>query len=243
MGELIDLNRKTITDADLPATTATDAEVAQAIAAHEAKTDPHPSLWARIVAGFLSLAGGQRILKNNPPITYTSFFGGSNHLELTTDNGSNPILAFHKGGISAVSLYHFGYGNELLRLQSADGLNAALIHDGNIGTKTAGNANGLMLDGGVAIKTRLIEGTTAAEQGLGVNIAHGLDPAKIVSVQVIVRATSGAIVQANNLNGLGATRHRFDWAVIGANLFITNVADQSASLVSRPFSALITYRS
>ncbi|MCC3557546.1 hypothetical protein [Microcoleus sp. PH2017_35_SFW_U_B] len=111
----------------------------------------------------------------------------------------------------------------MLRLQSADGLNAALIHDGNIGTKTAGNANGLMLDGGVAIKTRLIEGTTAAEQGLGVNIAHGLDPAKIVSVR--------------------ATRHRFDWAVIGANLFITNVADQSASLVSRPFSALITYRS
>ncbi|MCC3507567.1 MAG: hypothetical protein JGK23_33880 [Microcoleus sp. PH2017_19_SFW_U_A] len=90
MGELIDLNRKTITDADLPATTATDAEVAQAIAAHEAKTDPHPSLWARIVAGFLSLAGGQRILKNNPPITYTSFFGGSNHFLPFTREGYQP---------------------------------------------------------------------------------------------------------------------------------------------------------
>jgi hypothetical protein len=223
---------------------ATDAEVAQAIANHEAKTDPHPNLWQRIVAGFLSLAGGQRILKNNPPITYASFLGGANHLELGTDNGSNPILAFHKEGISAVSLYHVGYGNELLRLQSADGLNAALIHDGNIGTKTAANADfagGITLDSGAPTRWRLIEGTTAVAQGSSVSIAHGLDPTKILSVQVLVRATSTAIVQANNQNGVGSG-HRFDYAVIGKNLFVNNVADQSASLLSRPFSAVITYR-
>ncbi|MCC3523969.1 hypothetical protein [Microcoleus sp. PH2017_20_SFW_D_A] len=68
-----------LTDADIPSAIARDTETTAAITAHEAKTDPHPSLWQRIVAGFLSLAGGQRILKNNPPITYTSFFGGSNH--------------------------------------------------------------------------------------------------------------------------------------------------------------------
>lgn len=132
-----------ITDAELPSTITRDAEVTAQITAHEAKADPHPNLWQRIVAGFLSLAGG-RILKNNPAIANTSFFGGTNHLELATDNGSNPILSFHKGGVSATSLYHAGYGNDSLRIRNADGLDAAIAHDGNIGTKTAGNANNLL---------------------------------------------------------------------------------------------------
>jgi hypothetical protein len=278
----------------LPPELAWDAEVAAAIAAHEAKTDSHPNLWQRIVGGFLALAGGQRILKNNPPIANTSFFGGTNHLELATDNGSNPILAFHKGGISATSLHHAGYGDDSLRIRNADGMDAALIHDGNIGLKTAGNANnllnlvsgwaaafphwdgtyrwrhlggwvagddvilvhrahvadraanadfagGITLDSGAPIRTRLIEGTTASVQGSSVSVAHGLDPTKILSMQVIVRAATGAIVTANNQNGVGVG-HRFDSAIIGANLFIVNVDDQSVSLLSRPFSALINYR-
>ena len=296
MGELIDLNSQ-IPESRISGAMTTDAELLAAINAHEAKADPHPNLWQRIVGAFLSLAGGQRILKNNPAITNNSFSGGSNHLELATDNGSNPILAFHKGGVSATSLYHSGYGNDSLRIRNADGLDAAIAHDGNIATKTAGNANnllnllgiwnaaaahwngtyrwrhlggwvagddailvhrafvadraasaasadfaaGITLDNGVSIKTKLIEGTTAVVQGSGTNIPHGLDTTKILSVQVLVRAASGALVQANSQNGVGSD-HRFDWAVIGANLFIVNVGNQSARIVSCPFSALITYR-
>ena len=143
MGELIDLNSQ-VPENRMSSAMATDAELAAASAAHEAKTDPHPNLWQRIVAGFLSLAGGQMILRNNPPITSASFYGGANHIELATNDGSNPIIAFHKGRISATSLYHSGYGDNSLRLCNADGLDAALLHDGNIGTKTAGNANNLL---------------------------------------------------------------------------------------------------
>ncbi|MCC3532576.1 MAG: hypothetical protein JGK21_31945 [Microcoleus sp. PH2017_22_RUC_O_B] len=42
MGELINLNSRNITDADIPAAITRDTETAAAIAAHEAKTDPHP---------------------------------------------------------------------------------------------------------------------------------------------------------------------------------------------------------
>lgn len=274
-----------------------DSEVNAAIATHETKTDPHPSLWQRIAAGFLSLAGGQRILKNNPAITNTSFFGGSNHIELATSDGSNPILSFHKGGVSATSMYHSGYGNDSLRLRNADGLDAALLHDGNIASKTVGNANNLLglvgiwnvaaahwngfyrwrhlggwlagddailvhrafvadraasagnadfaggvaLDNGVPIKTKLVEGTTAAVQNRAVYVPHGLNINKIIAVQVIVRAAGGEIVQQNNQFGVGPG-YQFDWSIIGENLFVTNVMNQSANLLSRPFSALIAYR-
>ena len=42
MGELIDLNPRSITDADIPSAIARDSEVSAAIAAHTAAADPHP---------------------------------------------------------------------------------------------------------------------------------------------------------------------------------------------------------
>ncbi len=292
---MIDLNSQ-IPESRISGAMATDVELMEAVAAHEAKADPHPNLWQRIVAGFLSLTGGQRILKNNPPIAPTSFYGGANHLEFTTNDGSNPILAFHKRGESATSLYHSGYGNNSLRIMNADGFDGALIHDGNISAKTAGNANnlrnllgawnaavthwdgtygwwhlgdwgasnnsvlvrraavadraasavsadfaaGLTLDG-VATKTKLIEGTTAAVQGSMVVIPIGIDMAKIISAQVLVRSNQGAIAPPSIQHVLG-TQHQFEWALWANNLYVTNVADKSAALLSRPFSATITYR-
>lgn len=117
-----------LADGDIPAAIARDAEVTAAVAAHVTVSDPHPSLWNRITAAFLSLAGGQQILKNNPAIQNGSFLAPSNHLELTTNNGSNPILGFHKAGVSATALYHAGYGSESLRIRNADGYDSELLH-------------------------------------------------------------------------------------------------------------------
>lgn len=131
MGELINLNPLTITDANIPAAIARDTETAAAIAAHAAAADPHPNLWTRITSAFLALTGGQQIIRNNPAIASDSFLAPKNHFELATNNGSNPILGFHRGGFSATALYHSGYGNNSLRIRNADGFDGALLHEGN----------------------------------------------------------------------------------------------------------------
>lgn len=120
-----------LTDADIPAAIARDSEVTATVAAHVATADPHPSLWSRIVTGFLSLAGGQQILKNNAAISSGSYAAQNNHLELTTNNGSNPILGFHRSGFSATALYHLGHGDNSLRIRNADGYDSALLHEAN----------------------------------------------------------------------------------------------------------------
>ena len=124
-----------LTDADIPAAIARDTETAAAIASHIGAADPHPSLWTRITNAFLSLAGGQAIIKNNPAMFEFSYFNPNNHLGLRTTDGSNPILAFHRSPSSATSLYHSGYGNNSLRIRNADGFDSALLHDGNIGVR------------------------------------------------------------------------------------------------------------
>ena len=140
-----------LADADIPAGMARDLEVTSAIATHIGAADPHPGLWTRIANAFLALAGGQVVIKNNPAPSAVSYAAGQNHLELRTTDGSNPIIGFHKSGFSASALYHLGYGDNSLRLRNADGLDAAILHDGNIATKTAGNSNNLLnLLGGLA---------------------------------------------------------------------------------------------
>lgn len=159
MGELINLNPLTITESQIPAAIARDTETAAAIAAHKAEADPHPNLWARITNAFVALTGGQQILKNNPAVSAGSFLAPANHIELATDNGSNPIIGFHRGGLSATSLYHSGYGDNSLRFRNADGFDSALLHDGNVGARcavlnatlpTTASANGTLSLGSIA---------------------------------------------------------------------------------------------
>jgi predicted FMN-binding regulatory protein PaiB len=127
----------TLTDADIPAAIARDTEVTAAINAHVAAADPHPNLWTRITNAFLALTGGQVIIKNNPAMSPVSYSTGQNHLELRTNDGSNPILGFHRAGFSATALYHLGYGNNSLRIRNADGFDGAILHDGNCGVRHA----------------------------------------------------------------------------------------------------------
>ncbi len=117
----------------------------------------------------------------------------------------------------------------------------ALVADRTASAISADSASAVTLDNGMATKTKLIEGTTAVVQGSSARVPHGLDITKILSVVIMIRANSGALVGVNNQNGVG-TGHRFDWGVVGADLFVLNVPDQSARLVSCPFFALITYR-
>lgn len=67
-------------------------------------------------------------VKNNPAINNSSYIQG--HTELRTTDGSNPILGFHKSGLSATALYHKGYGADSLRIRNADGHDYGILHDG-----------------------------------------------------------------------------------------------------------------
>lgn len=236
MGELINLNPSSI--GIIPDEIARDTEVASAIANHASAADPHPNLWTRITNTFLSLTGGQRITKNNPTMSAISYNTTQNSLELMTSNGSNPIIGFHRGGFSATALYHLGYGNDSLRIINADGFDGAILHDGNIGTKTAATAKAD--DGTTILRNKILRGTTNAVQGLSTTIPHGLNIANIVSVQVIVKVDNIVIVPDafQDREGRGL---RFSWVINWGLLSVQNVPNESAGILSKQFLALITY--
>ncbi len=171
-----------LTDADIPAAIARDAETTAAINAHTAAVDPHPPLWNRIVNAFLALTGGQTIAKNNPALSVASYAAGQNHLELRTTDGSNPILGFHRGGVSATALYHAGYGSESLRIRNADGYDSELLH----------KVNHLDVPGFHSVLCTLIS-TTVAAVGTETVVGIGTIPAeKIVSISAQILDSIGA---------------------------------------------------
>jgi len=74
--------------------------------------------------------GSYQFFRNNPAIGNGSYAQGNNHIELRTNNLSNPILGFHRQGSSAVALYHAGYANNLLRVRGADGTDGEVFWGG-----------------------------------------------------------------------------------------------------------------
>lgn len=155
---------------------ARDTEIAAAIGAHVAGIDPHPSFWSRIVAGFLSLTGGQKIEKNNPATSSDSYHQTQNHLTLTTNNASNPTLGFHRTPLSATALYHLGYGNDSLRIVNADGYNSPLLH----------NSNHVDLPGMHSVRCSIIS-TVVAAAGVETVVDIGVIPSeKIVGINVYI---------------------------------------------------------
>ena len=95
-----------------------------------------------ILGSQINLSGGSTLyLRNNPAISNTSYSVGNNHIELRTDNASNPIIGFHRSGYTATALYHAGYGSNSLRIRNADG------NDGPIfSTFNGGAGSGLDAD-------------------------------------------------------------------------------------------------
>ena len=76
-----------------------------------------------------NILGSTLYLRNNPAISNGSYAVGNNHIELRTDNGSNPTLGFHRSGFTAVALYH-DTGNSL-RLKDAAGTDSLMLHTTN----------------------------------------------------------------------------------------------------------------
>ena len=89
-----------------------------------------------------------------------------------------------------------------------------------------------------AIKNKLLTGMTAPTQGGTMTIAHGLVGDKIIAVNVLVRQSANAGV-SGSLRGIAG--YEYDWHFNSMEVNITNVAGNSANLLAKPISVLLTY--
>ena len=89
-----------------------------------------------------------------------------------------------------------------------------------------------------SIKVKKLTATTDATEGGFVIIAHGLSVSKILSVSVLVSPYSNALFPAN-ISGEG---FNFKWFINSSgNILVTNVSGDSANILSKPITVLITY--
>lgn len=94
-------------------------------------------------------------------------------------------------------------------------------------------------DAAPAIKTKLITGVTAASQGGSTIVSlGGVDFRKIVGLQPIVR-TSVASVPPNNSNSVG---YQYFCSSDASGIGIYLSASNSGSILSTPFTVLVTYQ-
>lgn len=89
-----------------------------------------------------------------------------------------------------------------------------------------------------SIKVKKLTGTTGATEGGFVFISHGLNPAKILAVSVMVQLSVPTPAVGPNSQFPGAN---FMWVLNGTNVEIDNIPGQSAFLLSKPVIILITY--
>ena len=89
-----------------------------------------------------------------------------------------------------------------------------------------------------AIKVLKLTGTTAATQGTYTTIAHGLDFSKILSVEVFV-SPSATVKHGRGWTAYGG--YQFDFYLDTTLIQILNIAGNSSSILSKPYTVLITY--
>lgn len=119
------------------------------------------------------------------------------------------------------------------------------INGMHVGSATAPGTDNLEVDGftkpgsdAPSIKMKKLTGTTAAAEGGEVLIAHGLTVTKIISVSVIVEATSTFHIHEAYTNNV---EFQFNWYLTDTQIRIWNTAGNSGSILSKPIKILITY--
>lgn len=105
-----------------------------------------------------------------------------------------------------------------------------------------GNAthNGFTKLGGSApgIKVMKLTGTTSSSQGGAVNISHGLNSSKILSITVLVEHLTGSFVHHSYTDQSG---YNFNFAIGSTNIVVYNSATSSGSILNKPIKIMITY--
>ncbi|MEG4497581.1 hypothetical protein QUB05_05580 [Microcoleus sp. F10-C6] len=100
------------------------------------------------------------------------------------------------------------------------------------------NLNGFTsLGGSTAIKTKYVTGTTASTGGTAIELVHGLNPSKIISVETLVEYVPNNFISKGYTLSPG---YEYD-VIVGAAISVRLTADNSASILSKPVRAFIIY--
>ena len=162
---------------------------------------------------------------------------GANMAHIGYGNPTAPAWAnvMYAGSIGSVPFVFTTNDTERMRIDAA----------GNVGVGTATPTSQLEVNGytklgttAPAVKMIKFTGTTAATQGGTVNIPHGLNATKILSVDVLVEYTPGNFVHASYNYNSG---YEFNYFFNATNLTIANVTGNSALVLSKPLKVLVTY--
>lgn len=151
----------------------------------------------------------------NDTIVAVGAFGGDRPVLMIGNGTTNPDLTVNRSNAFTV----FNSGNA--------------VHQGY--TKL-GNLPG---DNAPAIKMKEItSAVTSSVDGGSVTIPHGLDRSKIIGFSAIVNYGTGDVIP-----GFRATSgFEFSIAYDNANIFIYNIAGNSANITNKPVKIVITYR-
>jgi hypothetical protein len=88
------------------------------------------------------------------------------------------------------------------------------------------------------IQIKKLTGVTSATQGGSIAFVHGLNPSKIISVDVLVEWSANSFLHAAYRFNPG---YEFDFFTDASTITIANVGSNSINILSRPFKVLITY--
>jgi len=88
------------------------------------------------------------------------------------------------------------------------------------------------------IRMKKVTGTTASTSNGTVSFAHGLDATKIIGVTVLVRGATNSWVPPSYTN---SSFFEYNYFFDGSLFYLINIANNSASIQSKPFSVLFTY--
>lgn len=101
-------------------------------------------------------------------------------------------------------------------------------------------SNYTVLGAGPAIKMKKLTGTTNSAQGANAAVAHGLTDAKIISFQTLVTHVASPVAKVH-AGYTATTGYEFNESLNDGNIVIENAAGNSANILSKPFTVLITY--
>lgn len=172
-------------------------------------------------------------------------------------SGNSGYLEIYKGGsdtrlgyigfdntnlnyVSEVGIHSFNGGAVSITstVQSTSTTTGAHIVSG--GQAVGGNLNVggfTSLGDNVAIKKKLLSGTTASTQGATTLVAHGLNSTKIISITGLIYYQANGVVPLNS--------RQANYASVGAtdvtNFSITNEANNSLGILSKLFYVVIEY--
>ena len=196
---------------------------------------------------YLDPLGGNVGIGTSNPQRNLSVQNGMNVDQADGNTGSvvNAISFGYYSGEGIGSKRNAGANQWGLDFYTGSANRMSITNSGNVGIGTTTPAATLEVNGysklgsnGPSIKTLKLTGTTAATDGAYVDVAHGLDASKILTVLVIVQYTGIIFIGEGNNVFTGA---RFSWVIWGNNIRVFNEIGSSSNILSKPMKILITY--